>query len=278
MLAQAWQFADDSIQEKPAPADVGGFVLPIVTPFHKIFANAGGTYVEYDTSGDHVYNPTGLIRVHVKGGHPQLGPSDGCAPLYSGAGVEVATGPAWQEPGGQWRSLAELSPPTPTVKILEQDPPRTRFRVNYARLSDGKGPAPIRLAQTILVEPSGVTVTDELTGSGERMRVTWPMLVSDGTEPTQVELTGNTATLRLGGRGTRFTLLEPAGVSLVRSGKPLGHRHGTVEIATAEFSGKRAVYRIEAAAEKVNRSGEGCRSSPPSPPDSKPFSPPSPTR
>jgi len=73
------------------------------------------------------------------------------------------------------------------------------------------------------------------------------MLVSGGAEPTHVELTGNTATLRLGGRGTRFTLLEPSGVSLVRSGKPLGHRNGTVEIATAEFSGKRAVYRIEAA-------------------------------
>jgi hypothetical protein len=76
------------------------------------------------------------------------------------------------------------------------------------------------------------------------------MLVSDGTESTQVEMAGSMATLQLGGRGTRFTLLEPAGVSLVRSGKPLGHRNGTVEIATAEFAGKRAAYRIEAAPEK----------------------------
>jgi hypothetical protein len=250
MLAQAWQFADDSVTEKPAPADTGGFVIPILDPFRKIFANAGGTYVEYDIRGDHKYNPTGLLRVHVNGGHPQLGPSDGCAPLYSGAGVNIATGPAWQEPGGQWRSLAELSPPTPTVEILEQEPARTRFRVSYARLSDGKGPAPIRLTQTILVEPSGVTVIDELTGGGDRMRVTWPMLVSDGAQPTAIAMAGNTATLRLGGRGTRFTLLEPAGVALVRSGKPLGHRNGTVEVATAEFSGKRTVYRIEAASEK----------------------------
>jgi hypothetical protein len=63
-------------------------------------------------------------------------------------------------------------------------------------------------------------------------------------------MAGSMATLRLGGRGTRFTLLEPAGVPLVRSGKSLGHRNGTVEIATAEFAGKRAVYRIEAALEK----------------------------
>lgn len=246
MLAQAWQFADDSVIEKPAPADTGGFVIPILDPFRKIFANAGGTYVEYDIRGDHKYNPTGLLRIHVKGGHPQLGPSDGCAPLYSGKGVNIATGPAWQEPGGQWQSLAELSPPPPTVEILEQDPTRTRFRVSYARLSGGKGPAPVSLTQTILVEPSGVTVTDELSGSGERMRVLWPMLVSDGLSETRVEINGNSASLVLGGRGNRFSVLEPAGVVLSRSGKPLSHRNGTIETAVAEFSGKRAVYRITA--------------------------------
>jgi hypothetical protein len=246
MLAQAWQFADDSVTEKSAPADTGGFVIPILDPFRKIFANAGGTYVEYDIRGDHKYNPTGLLRIHVKGGHPQLGPSDGCAPLYSGAGVNIATGPAWQEPGGQWRSLAELSPPTPTVGILEQEPARTRFRVSYTRLSDGKGPAPIRLTQTILVEPSGVTVTDELTGNTGKMKVTWPMLVSDGLEDAEVRLAGNTASLRLNGRGTRFTLLAPSGISLKRSGKPMPHRNGMVEVASAEFSGHRVVYRITA--------------------------------
>ena len=191
--------------------------------------------------------PTGLLRIHVKGGHPQLGPSDGCAPLYSGAGVNIATGPAWQEPGGQWRSLAELSPPDPDRGNPRTRPGPTRFRVSlcaFVRLPEG--PAPVRLTQTILVEPSGVTVTDDLGATGERMRVTWPMLVSDGAQQTQVEMSGNTATLRLGGRGTRFTLLEPAGVTLIRSGKPLCHRNGTIEAATAEFAGKRAVYRIDA--------------------------------
>jgi hypothetical protein len=165
-------------------------------------------------------------------------------------------------PGGHWQSLAELSPPAPNVEILEQEPARTRFRVSYVRFSDGKGPGPIRLTQTILIEPSGVTVTDEVTGGGGRMRVTWPMLISDGADQTRIEMAGNTATLRAGGRGTRFKLLEPAGIALTRSGKPLGHRNGTVEIATAEFSGKRAVYRIEAAPEDVNRAGQANRSNP----------------
>jgi len=246
MLAQAWQFADEAVAEQAAPADVGGFVVPIVEAFHKIFANASGTYVEYDTSGDHKYNPTGLIRVHLKNGHPQLGPSDGCAPYYSGPGVNVAVGPAWQDAKGAWHSLAKLSPKAPTVEILEQQPARASFRVTYDCSATNAGAVRVRLSETIVVEPGGVTVTDEITGDAARMRVTWPILVSDGAETAQADLSGNSASLKLGGRGNRFTLLEPAGVVLDRSGKLLNHRNGLVEIATAEFSGKYAVYRITA--------------------------------
>ena len=124
MLAQAWQFADDSVAEKPAPADTGGFVIPILDPFHKIFANAGGTYVEYDTQGDHKYNPTGLLRIHVKGGHPQLGPSDGCAPLYSGAGRQRRHRPGMAGPptanGDRWPNSAR---PNPRWKSWNKSPP-----------------------------------------------------------------------------------------------------------------------------------------------------------
>lgn len=130
MLAQAWEYADEQIEERPAPADVGGFVVPILQPFHKIFASAGGTYVEYDTSGDHVYNPTGLLRIHLKGGHPQLGPTDGCAPKFSGPGVNWAVGPEWRDESG-WHRLAAMSPPRPSVETLEETPQRTRFRVTY---------------------------------------------------------------------------------------------------------------------------------------------------
>ena len=37
------------------------------------------------------------------------------------------------------------------------------------------------------------------------------MLVFDGLEQADVQLVNNTASLRLSGRGTRFTLLEPSG-------------------------------------------------------------------
>ena len=247
MLAQAWQFADDAIEELPAPADVGGLVVPILRPFHKIFANAGGTYVEYDTSGDHVYNPTGLIRVHLRGGHPQLGPSDGCAPKYSGRGVNLAIGPEWLDDSG-WHRLAAISPPEPAVEILEQSPRRVRFRVVYQwDPQDDARLAEVQLTQTLTLAGNGVTVEDQFDGAAVRsMRVTYPMLVFDGQKETKIDVHGNGVSLELDGRGVRFSVLEPNAVVLRRSGTTLGHRNGLVESAVAEIVGRRAVYRIAA--------------------------------
>ena len=130
MLAQAWQFAEDDIEEKPCPADVGGFVFAVPN-FHKVFANAGGTYLEYDTSGDQKYNPTGLLRIHFKDGNPQLGPSDGCAPYYSGEGQSFAVGPAWKNVDGTWSKLAELTEQVPTLEVLDVACDQVRFKMTY---------------------------------------------------------------------------------------------------------------------------------------------------
>ncbi|TWT80257.1 Unsaturated rhamnogalacturonyl hydrolase YesR [Planctomycetes bacterium CA13] len=130
MLAQAWQFAEDGIAEKPCPADVGGFVFEIPN-FHKVFANAGGTYLEYDISGDQKYNPTGLLRIHLKDGNPQLGPSDGCAAFYSGKDQLFAVGPAWKSADGDWIKLAELTGQEPTVEVLDATVDQVRFKVSY---------------------------------------------------------------------------------------------------------------------------------------------------
>lgn len=249
MLAQAWQFADEAIAERPAPADFGGYVIPILEPFHKIFASAGGTYAEFDTRGDHTYNPTGLLRVHVKGGNPQLGPSDGCAPKYSGRGVNLALGPSWLDAQGTTRSLAELSPATPKVEILSETPAKAAFRVTYEGLKGrGEQGAGVTLTETVTVEPAGVTVADELSGAGVKgLRVNYPMLVFDGLEKTDIQMQGNAVTLRLAGSGVKFAVTEPAGAVLRRTGKELGHRNGMVEPLYAEIAGLRASYRIEAA-------------------------------
>ena len=50
--------------------------------------------------------------------------------------------------------------------------------------------------------------------------------------------------LDLRGRGLRFTVESPGDVALKRSGQVFHHRNGQVELVIAEFSGRRAVYRI----------------------------------
>jgi len=56
--------ADDSIEEKPAPFEVGGYVLHLPNAFHKVFATVKGYHIEIDTSADRKYDATGLGRIH----------------------------------------------------------------------------------------------------------------------------------------------------------------------------------------------------------------------
>ena len=236
MLAQAWQFADDSVAERPAPADVGGFVIPVLTSFHKVFANADGNYVEYDTSGDHKYNPTGLLRVHLKNGNPQLGPSDGCGPYYSGKGVNLSVGPAWRTTEGGWQKLAEISQITPKVEVLEETPHLVRFRVSYPEV-----------IQTIMIDHAGVMIEDAVTAKDiDAMRVYYPMLVFDGERKTEVAMKGNTVKLTLANKSVNFTVLDPETAQLQRSGQELNHRNGIIEPVFAEMAGNRIVYHITA--------------------------------
>lgn len=255
-LALAWQVADTAIAEHPAPADIGGYVMPVIPGFKKVFANAGGTYVQYDLRGDQSHNPTGLLRVHLKGGHPLLGPSDGAVgpadrnqgaqyqPLYPSpdpAGMRnLSIGPGWQTSGGEWQVLAALTQ-IPEVVVLEQTPTRAGFGLVYD-LGSGS-----TLYQTVTVEPTGVTVKDSVAGGTvDNLRIFYPMLVFDGEDSTAITLDGGHVTLGLHGKGTRFSMLRPANATLVREGVTRNHRNGRVEAAYADVQGRVAEYRVTA--------------------------------
>ena len=242
MLAAAWTFADPTIAETPSPADVGGYVIPVLEPFHKVFAAAGNAYVEYDTRGDHIYDPTGLIRIHIRGGNPQLGPSSGCAPKFSGEGVNVAVGPAWKDAGGVWRSLADMSPEHVRVEVLREAADEAAFRVTFNGLPGG-----VNLVETVTVRDGGVTLESVLSGGGvTAMRMSFPLLRNDGAEEARVRVRGNTLHAHLRDGGVRFTAVEPAGAAVTGSGKLLKHRNGMVEPFQSEAAGIRMVSRITA--------------------------------
>ncbi len=250
MLAQAWRFADDTVAERPALAEVGGFAIAVTDAFHKVFANAGGTQIEIETAGDRgprQYNPTGLLRIHVRGGHPQLGPSDGCAPYISGPGVNRSVAPAWRGPGGAWVRVADLRPGrAPVVEVLREAPHEVIVRVSHAELPAGTGGV-VRLSSTYTVRGEGVTVEELIAGDVDAMRIEWPMLVFDGRTRTDVRMEGNAVEARLDGRGMRFAVLDPPGAILRREGREIPHRNGMVDTILAETRSRRIVWSLTAA-------------------------------
>jgi hypothetical protein len=159
MLCAAWQSADESIEEKPAPADVGGFVVHL-PDFNMIIANAGGNYVQYMTRGNGTYNPSGLVRVHLRGGHPQLGYSDGI--------------------------LHAAPTATNRVEVLEETPAQIRFRCGEMVTLNAGGvtiatTAPIRFPMLVFdgreetrVTRDGHTLRLELAGHALQVDVTNP--------------------------------------------------------------------------------------------------------
>ena len=60
-------FCEDSIEERPCPAETGGYVLATSSAFHKIFANCCGKSVEIETNADPHYDAVGIGRLHVAG-------------------------------------------------------------------------------------------------------------------------------------------------------------------------------------------------------------------
>jgi hypothetical protein len=249
LLATAYLRADESVKERPCPTEIGGFVIPMPDDFHKVFANAGGTYVEYDTEGDFRYNPTGLIRVHLKGGpasqtgsrqrrdNPQIGPSDGVAHRYNSKTKEdlggecLSVGPAWEDASGDWHRLADAQI-KPKIEVLGD----AKFRLTY----EIEG---VTVAETVTVESSGVTVEDEIEGA-MAMRVYYPMLVTDGLEDAKVNMDKNAVNLSMRDGSVRFEILKPKGIVLKRTGVRLDNRNGQIEAAHGEIKGTKAVYRI----------------------------------
>lgn len=63
----AYRMADDSIPEVPCPALTGGYVWETGPHFHKLFANCGGYFLEFEKSADPHYDSCGLGRIHRRG-------------------------------------------------------------------------------------------------------------------------------------------------------------------------------------------------------------------
>jgi len=236
MLITAWQSASDNIVEKPCPVDVGGYVVSIV-PFHKIFVNVRGNYLEYETSGDLGYNPTGIIRLHLKGVNPQLGPSDGCAELYSGKRNIYAVGPYWQTSGSVF-SLAQQSKAPVQIDIQKQDTSVCEFTLTYERLdADTSGNAKLTVVESILMNKKGLKVIESISGQIETMGISFPALVFDGQIKYPILLNSNRLFVGDKSNGLQVLVESPSNLSWILKSELIGHRNGIVQIGTVQKKG-----------------------------------------
>lgn len=205
MLAIAYEHAQatESVEEAPAPADVGGFIIQLDDFFHKIFANADGHYLEIDWMADLGFNPTGLLRVHKRGMWPQLGPSDGLVshPHYhvpDGPRTTAAIGPAWMDVNGEWRRLAEYGPDelSPVVRLNgTMSPERVAFDLIYRGYFSG----PDLIAEHYELTPQSLRITYEWPRYDGPIRVVWPILADDGKEDAQISVKDQTVEVSLYG-------------------------------------------------------------------------------
>lgn len=263
LMSVAYLYADDSIEELPSPADVGGYIIPMQDVFHKLFANVGGNYIEYELSGDPRYNATGLIRIHLKNSNPQLGPTDAIPHKWDNkkkkdlGGELLSVGPAWFDKEGVEHRLAEYtnisypntelysaytgtSLPEIKVTIKEQTLQKVSFEVAYIGNFGGVS----RITQQFTINEKGLIVKDNLQGEVQSMRVYYPMLVDDGEEMTRVNMTNNKVSLSLRDGDITFEALSPRKSVMKRSGISLYCRNGYAEAAYFDVLGKEAEYKV----------------------------------
>jgi hypothetical protein len=251
MLAIAWQRADDAIPEGPCPADTGGFVVGLQPAFHKVIANAGGTYVEIDTGADTHYNPTGLLRIHHRDVPPET-LSDGVTAaagytLPSKPDRSLALGPAWRDRAGAWHSLAEhagadLDPVTLTANHATTS--RVEIEMVYRGRLRGGATA---VVERVTITPGRVDVAHRVEGDVEAVRHCWPFLLFDGQTPSAVSLSGRTLEVARAGGVLRIASTSD-GAKAARLGVALPGRNGTMDAVIVDVPGRTARCRVTVAA------------------------------
>ncbi len=236
MLATAWLMADDAIAEGTCPADAGGFAFAL-PEYHKVFANAGGLYLEIDTGAQPEYNSTGLIRVQKSAVETLIGPTDS-APIKN---EPLAVGVAWPE-GGGWKSLASCGRgeiKSAKFELREAKARSVKFSVRYEMVS---GPVKA-VVENYEVAPEQAAVRAEVEGA-THLQIRFPAFVFDGQDTSGLVLEKNKAAISLHGSREIFSVESPVGHALRRSGDWISCRNGYLEAIEGEVAGPSVTYKL----------------------------------
>jgi hypothetical protein len=251
MLGIAWLRADDGIAQSPCPAETGGFAFSLRPAFHKVMANADGTYVEIETGADLHYNPTGMLRIHHRDVPPETF-SDGVAvgaeyTTPSKPARSLALGPAWRDGAGRWHTLADhagtdLDPAEFTLVAASAS--RVEWQLIYrGRLRGGAS----AVRERVRLSPGVVEIEHRVDGEVGAVRQYWPMLLADGAAASTITVRGRSAAVSREGGQLRFEALTgTAAVARVGVAEPC--RNGSMDACVAETSGRSIRSRVSAGA------------------------------
>ncbi|MEA2736140.1 MAG: hypothetical protein QOE14_2591 [Humisphaera sp.] len=256
MLAIAYTRADDSIAEKPTPAETGGYVFDVREKFHKIAAAAGGYYVLIDTSADEHYDGTGVQRVHRAG--VELSPLSGSAAPDRWYGPHprkdlwaITPGIQWKDSeDGRWRGLAQYhlvhappkgeqpNPNEPIVKnaeliVADEKSDRVAFTVKYELAGEGARP----VEESFVITKDGVGATSAIRGDAPlaATRALFPALVNDGANDVETSANANKLTVRRPGGALTWKIVEPANVALQLTGPRVATHNGCVQACVGDL-------------------------------------------
>ena len=193
-MAQVWK-EGGAIEERPTPAELGGYSVVADPRFGSAVLAAGGMQVTINLRGDTVpkygvyWTPLGAVRFSCAGWDGRLGPGDGA--LDAGSGRGVTLGPTWRV-GPKWVRLAEMAEHYQgTLEMECSHPLLVRCRVTYHSVTGAGGPT---FVQRMTVIPDGVLVETECLGP-TTYGVTLPVLVNDG-EPLETKFRRNVVSTR----------------------------------------------------------------------------------
>ncbi|MGG5821755.1 hypothetical protein [Falsiroseomonas sp. HW251] len=235
-LALAWLHAGatEDVAERLTPAETGGHVLVLPSPFSCVVATCGGTQVTFFLSPHATQTPAGLARIVFDGMPATMGPGDGIAlhpahELPGGTAEPVSTGLAWRE-GERWTSLAHLEAgaASASIAIEREDPALLRFALTWSLAPGG------RITQHVQMRPGEIMLDFEAEGLAEALALRWPVFAGDGDAPAAIEAEQGGCSVAFRGARLRYRV---AGAGPVRLSEETAHRNGWVRIATAEATG-----------------------------------------
>ena len=241
-ITGALKFTDRTVMEYTPPCELGGYIHSTDMDFHKVFASAGGYSVQIDLSADSKFDSTGLGRIHLYGAPCELAlsiPFTG-KPKYRMPENMVSPGgrcigPYWMEKG-QRVYLAETglgSEPS----IIEERNDKVFFSVRYD--------AEVRGCVTEEYEISKDGITAKYSADFSEIGICVPLLHSNGSEKTEIEMMDSRVSVKLG--GYIYTVSWESGLECEISNALLYNRNGVYrELDIRGNAGSLCVkYRIQ---------------------------------